>query len=356
MPQQLDHYRLLGRSGLRLSPLSLGTMTFGVGQGWGSDDSQAAQIFNHYVECGGNSIDTANFYGDGGSEQVLAKLIQARREQLVLATKYTLSMRRGDPNASGNHRKNMVQSVENSLRRLQTDYIDLLYLHMWDGLTPVAEILRAFDDLVRAGKVLYVALSDTPAWQASRMQAIAELRGWSPLVALQVPYNLTERTVEREMLPMALEMGMGVMPWSPLAGGVLSGKYDAQDLNTAAVPATPELRSRKNINVSTGRLNERNLQIAATVKAIAMEMNCTPAQVALAWTLLHPAVVSPIIGARTVEQLKENLACLQVTFSDEQLARLDEVSRVDLGFPHTLLTSKAMGHMFGYVQVSPKKA
>ena len=350
MTQQLDHFRLLGRSGLRVSPLSLGTMTFGVGQGWGSDDSQAAQIFNHYVECGGNSIDTANFYGNGGSEQVLAKLIQARREQLVLATKYSLTMRRGDPNACGNQRKNMVQSVEHSLRRLQTDYIDLLYLHVWDGLTPVEEILRAFDDLVRTGKVLYVGLSDTPAWQASRMQAIAELRGWSPLIALQVPYNLTERTVERELLPMALEMGMGVLPWSPLAGGVLSGKYDSQDLGTAA-PATPQLNSRKNINVSTGRLSERNLQIAATVKAIAQEMNRTPAQVALAWTLRHPAVVSPIIGARTVEQLKDNLACLQVGFSDAQLARLDEASRIDPGFPHTLLTSKAMDSMFGYVTV-----
>ena len=330
--------------------MSLGTMTFGVGQGWGSDDSQAAQIFNHYVECGGNSIDTANFYGNGGSEQVLSKLIQARREQLVLASKYSLSMRRGDPNACGNHRKNMVQSVENSLRRLQTDYLDLLYLHVWDGLTPVEEILRAFDDLVRTGKTLYVGLSDTPAWQASRMQAIAELRGWSPLIALQVPYNLTERTVERELLPMALEMGMGVLPWSPLAGGVLSGKYDSQDLGAAA-PATPQLNSRKNINVSTGRLNERNLQIAATVKAIAQEMNRAPAQVALAWTLRHPAVVSPIIGARTVEQLKDNLACLQVGFSDAQLARLDEASRIDPGFPHTLLTSKAMDSMFGYVTV-----
>jgi aryl-alcohol dehydrogenase-like predicted oxidoreductase len=352
MPQQLDHFRLLGHSGLRVSPLSLGTMTFGVGQGWGSDDSQAARIFNHYVEHGGNSIDTANFYGNGGSEQVLAKLIQTRREQLVLATKYTLSMRRGDPNASGNHRKNMVQSVENSLRRLQTDYIDLLYLHVWDGLTPVEEILRAFDDLVRSGKILYVGLSDTPAWQASRMQAIAELRGWSRLIALQVPYNLTERTVERELLPMALEMGMGVVPWSPLAGGVLSGKYDSQDLEAAAASAAPQPHSRKNINLSTGRLNERNLRIAATVKAIAQEMSRTPAQVALAWTLHHPAVVSPIIGARTVEQLEDNLACLQITFSDGQLARLDEASRIDMGFPHSLLSSQSMDHMFGYVTIA----
>ncbi len=350
MPTQLDHYRLLGRSGLRLSPLSLGTMNFGVGQGWGAEDRDAAEIFNHYLECGGNSIDTANFYGNGGSERVLAKLIGERREQLVLATKYTLSMHRGDPNSSGNHRKNMVQSVENSLRRLETDFIDLLYLHVWDGRTPVEEILRAFDDLVRDGKILYVGISDTPAWQASRMQAIAELRGWSPLIALQVPYNLTERTVERELLPMALQMGMGVLPWSPLAGGVLSGKYDSRDLRPAG--AAGQVVSRKNINLSTGRLSERNLEIAAVVKTIAQEMNRTTAQVALAWTLRHPAVVSPIIGARTLVQLKENLACLQITFTEEQVARLEAVSRVDPGFPHTMYASGSMATMFGHVNVA----
>jgi aryl-alcohol dehydrogenase-like predicted oxidoreductase len=352
MPQQLDHYRLLGRSGLRLSPLSLGTMTFGAGQGWGNDEETAGRIFHHYVERGGNSIDTANFYADGGSEQFLSKLIRPLREQLVLATKYTLTMRRGDPNASGNHRKNMVQSVENSLRRLQTEYIDLLYLHVWDGLTPVEEILRAFDDLVRSGKILYVGLSDTPAWQASRMQAIAALRGWSPLVALQIPYNLTERTVERELLPMALEMGMGVLPWSPLAGGVLSGKYAQQDLTPSAAPASPDLQSRKNINIYTGRLNDRNLQIAAVVKAVAQEINRTAAQVALAWTLQHPAVVSPIIGARTRAQLEDNLACLEVAFSADHLERLDAVSRIEPGFPHSMLNSKSMDMMFGHVHIS----
>jgi aryl-alcohol dehydrogenase-like predicted oxidoreductase len=354
MPTQLDHYRLLGRSGLRISPLSLGTMTFGVEQGWGSSDADAQSIVNHYVEGGGNSIDTANFYGtNGGAERVLAKLIQSRREQLVVATKYTLTMRRGDPNASGNHRKNMVQSVENSLKRLQTDYIDLLYLHVWDGLTPVEEILRAFDDLVRAGKILYVGLSDTPAWQASRMQAIAALRGWSPLVALQIPYNLTERSVERELFPMAREMGMGVLPWSPLAGGVLTGKYASKDLTAQPSGAPISGASRKSINVATGRLNEHNLEIAAAVTAVAKEMNRTPSQVALAWTLRDPAVVSPIIGVRTLEQLKDNLACLDIAFSDEQAARLDTVSHIDPGFPGSMFTSGAMAMMFGHVNVRP---
>ena len=352
MTEQLDHYRLLGRSGLRVSPLALGTMNFGVAKGWGCDDREAEQIFNHYVESGGNSIDTANFYGEGGSERVLSKLIDGRREQLVLATKYSLSMRRGDPNASGNQRKNMVQSVENSLRRLQTDYIDLLYLHMWDSLTPVEEILRAFDDLVRAGKILYVGLSDTPAWQASRLQAIAELRGWSPLIALQIPYNLTERTVERELLPMALEMGMGVLPWSPLAGGVLSGKYAAQDLKGPTASEGAQFDSRKGINIATGRLSERNLGIAAAVGTVAQEINRTSAQVALAWTLRHRAVVSPIIGARTLAQFKENLLCLQTDLSAEQVARLDAVSQIEPGFPHSLLASGSMATMFGHVKVA----
>jgi aryl-alcohol dehydrogenase-like predicted oxidoreductase len=352
MSEQLDHYRLLGRSGLRVSPLSLGTMTFGAGNGWGSDDDESEKIFNRYVERGGNFIDTANFYGGhGGSERVLSRLIGGRREQLVIATKYTLTMRPGDPNASGNHRKNMVQAVEASLQRLQTNFIDLLYLHMWDARTPVEEILRAFDDLVRAGKILYIGISDSPAWQASRMQAIAELRGWSPLVALQVPYNLTERTVERELLPMALEMGMGALPWSPLAGGVLTNKYSSQDLSAA--PA-PQSYSRKEINRATGRLSERNLAIAAALGVVAKEMNRSPAQVALAWTRLNPAVVSPIIGARTLAQLDDNLASLEVSIGSEQLARLNAVSHIDPGFPNSLLASDNMRTIMGGVNVAKR--
>lgn len=354
MAEQLDHFRLLGRSGLRVSPLALGTMTFGVGQGWGSEDAEAEKIFNHYVERGGNSIDTANFYGNGGSERVLAKLLQGRRDQLVIASKYSLTMRPGDPNASGNQRKNMVQSVEQSLRRLQTDYLDLLYLHMWDSLTPVEEVLRAFDDLVRAGKTLYVGLSDTPAWQASRMQAIAELRGWSPLIALQIAYNLTERTVERDLIPMALEMGMGVLPWSPLAGGVLSGKYAQSDLATGTAPRPVRLDSRKDINLSTGRLSERNLAIATAVGTIAREMNRTSSQVALAWTRLNAAVVSPIMGVRTLEQLKDNLLSLEVSFSAEQIARLEAASHIDLGFPHTMLANVAASFMFGRIKLATR--
>lgn len=356
MTRQLDDYRLLGRSGLRVSPLSLGTMTFGGVSGWGTSDEKARLMLDHYVEHGGNFIDTANFYGaDGGSERVLGDIIGERRQQLVIATKYSLMMRKGDPNACGNQRKNMMQSVEDSLKRLRTDYIDLLYLHVWDNLTPVDEILRGFDDLVRAGKVLYIGISDTPAWQVSRLQAIAELRGWAPLVALQVPYNLTERTVEREFMPMAQTMGLGVLPWSPLAGGVLSGKYRRDDLQRANTPkdgTSKAMDSRKAINLATGRLTERALDIAEVVVEVGKELNRPAAQVALAWTLLNPAVVSPIIGARTFEQFEDNLAALSISFSQDQIRRLNDVSQVDKCFPHNMLDSAAAASMFGGIKVS----
>jgi aryl-alcohol dehydrogenase-like predicted oxidoreductase len=355
MTRRLDHYRLLGRSGLRVSPLSLGTMTFGVTQGWGADAAEAEKIFSRYAERGGNFIDTANFYAMGGSERMLATLLRERRQRFVIATKYSLSMHPGDPNASGNHRKSMMQAVEDSLRRLQTDYIDLLYLHIWDNRTPVEEILRAFDDLVRAGKIGYAGLSDLPAWQASRMQAIAEVRGLSPMVALQIPYNLTERTVERDLIPMAAEMGMAVLPWSPLAGGVLAGKYEQSDLSQAGDLGSARLDSRKDINLATGRLNERSLTIAATVKTIAQEIDCTPAQVALAWTLLNPFVTSTIIGARTLAQLEDNLGALDFALSEDQIGRLDAVSRIDLGFPHDFLASPNMDMMFGGVKVERRR-
>lgn len=349
MPQQLDDYRLLGRSGLRVSPLSLGTMTFGMA-GWGTDLEEATRLFNRYIEQGGNFIDTANFYADGESERMVGLLVQGHRQRMVVATKYSLTMRRGDPNASGNQRKNMVQAVEDSLKRLRTDYIDLLYLHLWDNRTPPEEILRGFDDLVRAGKILYAGISDTPAWQIARLQAIADLRGWSPLVALQVPYNLTERTVEREFMPMARTLGLGVLPWSPLAGGVLSGKYSREDLK--AKPA--DMSSRKNINLATGRLTEKALDIADAVTAVAGELNRTPAQVALAWTLLNPAVASPIIGARTYAQFEDNLAALAVDFSETQIARLDEVSRIDPCFPHTMIDTPTGDMMLGNVKVAKR--
>jgi aryl-alcohol dehydrogenase-like predicted oxidoreductase len=350
MALRLDDYRLLGRSGVRVSPLCLGTMTFGVERGaWGCTDQEAAQLVDHYIDQGGNFIDTANFYGQlGQSEILLGQALKGRRDRLVISTKYSLTTSPGDPNASGNHRKNMVRSVEDSLKRMKTDYIDLYYLHMWDFRTPVEEILRSFDDLVRAGKILYIGLSDLPAWQASRMQAIAELRGWSQFCALQISYSLTERTVEREMIPMAAEMGMGVCPWSPLGGGVLAGKYSKADL---VPPEMNNLGSRKAINAITGRLSERNLAIAAAVGEIAEKLGKTSAQVAIAWTLVNPAVTSPVLGVRTVAQLEDNLGALDVELGADHLARLNAVSDVPRVFPMDILKSPAEGMMFGNVKV-----
>jgi aryl-alcohol dehydrogenase-like predicted oxidoreductase len=323
----LDSYRLLGRSGLRVSPLALGTMTFG----WGTDQDAARAIFDAYVGRGGNFIDTANGYASGTSEEMVGEFAQSRREELVIATKYSMPMRSGDPNSGGNSRKSMVRSVEDSLLRLRTDYIDLLYLHIWDGNTPVEEVLRAMDDLVRAGKVLYVGISDIPAWQVSRMQTIADLRGWAPLVALQIPYNLVERTVEGDLIPMADTLGLGVVAWSPLAGGVLTGKYSQADL------APQSGYTRKAVAAGNGFLTARGLEIAEVVKETAAKLGTSPGRVALGWTLLNPAVVAPIVGARTLAQLEDNLGVFDITLDSGQRARLAEASAVDLGFPHESL-------------------
>lgn len=335
-PLSLRTYRLLGRSGLRVSPLSLGAMTFGADWGWGSEKEEARRIFDTYVDRGGNFVDTANRYTGGTSETFLGEFARGRRDRLVIATKYTLSTREGDPNSGGNHRKSMVRSVEESLRRLDTDYIDLLYLHAWDGTTPVEEVLRAMDDLVGAGKVLYLGVSDIPAWQVSRMQAIADLRGWSPLIALQIEYSLVQRTVERELIPMAREMGLGVVPWSPLGSGVLTGKYTRADLATGG-EVTSAVGTRKDIAAGNGALTARGLDIADVVCDVAAELGTTPSRVALAWTLLNPAVTSTILGARTPEQLEDNLGAFEVELGGEHVARLDAASAVERGFPHDFL-------------------
>jgi aryl-alcohol dehydrogenase-like predicted oxidoreductase len=351
----LDTYRLLGRSGLRVSPLSLGTMTFGTDWGWGSDRDDSRRIFDTYVDRGGNFIDTASAYTAGTSEKFVGEFAGERRESLVIATKYTMNRRPTDPNAGGNNRKNLVATVEQSLRRLNTDYIDLLYLHAWDATTPVEEVLRGLDDLVRAGKVLYLGISDTPAWQVSRMQAIADLRGWSPLVALQVEYSLIERTVERDLVPMAQEMGLGVIPWSPLASGVLAGKYTHADLDLGEGEASP-VGTRKNVAAANGALSERGLAIADVVKKVAAEIGVSPSQAALAWTLVNPGVTSPIVGARTLAQLEDNLGALDVQFTEGQLAALGEASAIDLGFPHDMLARPMTRTVvMGDVKIAPRR-
>ncbi|MBF5000662.1 aldo/keto reductase [Nocardia sp. BSTN01] len=350
-PLDLDDYRLLGRSGLRVSPMALGTMTFGNDWGWGTDKPEARRVFDAYVSRGGNFIDTANQYAGGTAEEWLGEFAATDRESLVLATKYTMLRRPGDPNSGGNHRKSMVASVESSLRRLRTDYLDLLYLHMWDGLTPVDEILRAMDDLVRAGKVLYLGISNTPVWQIARLQTIADLRGWSPLIALQLEYHLAERSAEPDLLPMADTLGLGVVGWSPLAGGVLTGKYTRADLpGTGRTPATGS--SRAHLIHANGSLTDRSLTIADTVRDIAAQLGGTPAQVALAWILHQPGVITPTLGARTHAQLIDNLAALNLTLDEDHLHRLDTVSAAAPGYPHNVLTRPmARQSMFGDMRI-----
>ena len=339
---KLDDYQTLGRSGLRVSPLALGTMTFGTGWGWGADENEARRIFDLYVDSGGNFIDTANFYTNGEAETLLGRFAARQRDRLVIATKYSLNMRPGDPNAGGNHRKSLIQSVEASLKRLGTDHVDLLYLHIWDDTTPAEEVMRGFDDLVRAGKVLYVGISDTPAWQVARMQTLAEWRGWSPLVALQIEYSLVQRTVERDLIPMAAALGLAVTAWSPLAMGVLAGRYRRRDLMSGDRDAIGAKGTRQQVALSHAMLSERNLVIAEAVDAQASRIGATAAQVALAWLLQRPdGGAIPIIGARTAAQFQENLGALALSLDPDTLQALDAVSAVPLGFPHDFIRMPA---------------
>lgn len=327
-------YKLLGRSGLRVSELSLGTMGFGTENGWGSDKTTSKAVFDAYTNAGGNFLDTANFYTKGTSEKFTGEFMATNRDQYVLATKYGLFENQQNVNASGNSRKNLVQTVEASLKRLNTDYIDLLYLHIWDNLTPIDEILRGLDDLVRQGKVLYLGISDTPAWVVSKANTLAELMGWSQFVGLQVEYSLIQRTVERELIPMAEHFHMTVLPWAPLAGGALSGKY---------------LRGEKGrIKDTSVRLNERSTKIALEVVAIAEELDVQPAHVALKWLMQQRVSCIPIVGATKPDQLEENLKCTALTLNEEQMSRLDEVSSFEPGFPASFYLEEAVRkNLFG---------
>lgn len=327
----LDHYRLLGRSGLRVSPLCLGTMTFG--ETWGAEEAESRRIFDAYVDRGGNFVDTAGYYAQGRSEALTGKFAKEKRERLVLSTKYSLAVEQGDPNGAGNSRRSMVRAVEDSLKRLETDRIDLLFLHVWDDTTPADEILRGFDDLVRQGKILYIGISDTPAWQVARLQTIAELRGWTQLAALQVEYSLLQRATERDLIPAAKALGLGVMPWSPLASGLLSGKYA-----TKAQASSDPAGGRGDIMKAIGRVNPASVAVADAVQAVADEVGASSAQVAIAWTLANPAVAAPLLGARTLRQLEDNIGALSVSLTADHLAKLDAASRIELGFPHDFLT------------------
>ncbi|MBL7259596.1 aldo/keto reductase [Paractinoplanes lichenicola] len=320
----LTDYRTLGRTGLRVSPLALGTMTFGDSS-WGADDDTSTAILERYLDAGGNFIDTANAYMGGRSEEVLGAYLgknRHRRDRLVIASKFALSMQPDDPNNGGTGRKAIRHHIEESLRRLGTDYLDLYWQHNWDQHTPLEETMSTLDDLVREGKVRYIGLSDTPAWAVARMATLAEWRGWTPVAAIQVEYNLLERTAEGELFGAARELGLGVLPWSPLANGVLTGKYTRGNPN-------PDGAGR---GLFVGRhLNERTFALIDMLTSIANEHRTTVAAVALARVRQQPLVTSTVIGARTIAQLEANLASLDVELSD--LSEVNSLTMPELDFP-----------------------
>ena len=326
----LDHYLTLGRSGLRVSPLCLGTMTFGEDLGWGSSVEESQRILDLYIERGGNFIDTANFYTKSHSEKIIGDHVgrhPARRDRLVLATKFSGNLYPGDPNGGGSGRKAILGACENSLRRLQTDYIDLYWLHCWDVHTPMEETMAALDALVQSGKVRYLGVSNTPAWKVVEANLLARFRGWPAFIGLQVEYSLLERTVEQELVPMALEFGLGITPWSPLKSGALSGKY------TRAKAGPADSGRRQWLDAA---LTEKTYAVVDELEAIAKAQETTVARVALAWVAGRPGVASPIIGARRLDQLEDNLGALDVALAPDQRTRLDALTAPVLGFPQSM--------------------
>ncbi|WP_448519433.1 aldo/keto reductase [Rhodoflexus sp.] len=320
-------FKLFGKTGLRVSELCLGTMTFGTEWNTGADYETSKKIFDTYANTGGNFIDTANRYTEGTSEKWLSEFVAADRDYFVIASKYTLFDERNNPNANGNHRKNMMRSVEGSLKRLNTGFLDIFWVHMWDFTTSPEEVMRGLDDLVRQGKVHYVGISDAPAWVVAQCNTLADFRGWTSFAGLQIEYSLIQRSAERDLLPMAKHFGMAVTPWAPLGAGMLTGKYNQ------GIPTDQAVRlSEKSI-----KLNDRNRAIAQKVCDVAAEIGATPSQVALAWLRQQGDNIIPILGARRLEQIRDSLGCLRVHLSEEHLAVLNEVSQIELGFPHDFL-------------------
>ena len=325
------NYKLLGRSGLRVSELALGAWTFGTETGFGADKGESRRMFDAFAAAGGNFIDTADGYTSGTSEKMVGEFVKAERRHFVVASKYSFCDTPGDPNAGGNHRKHMMEALNGSLKRLNVDYLDLYWVHAWDELTPIEEVMRGLDDLVRAGKILYIGISNAPAWWIARANTISELRGWTPFIGLQIEYNLIERTPERELLPMADALGLGVTAWSPLASGLLTGKYVKGSIGEKRLEKWPSLE----------KMSERNLAIAGTVVEVAKEAGKSPAQVALNWLRPKRGMI-PILGARTLAQLEDNLRCLEWSLDAQQIKRLDEASAIELGFPMDFLHRKGL--------------
>lgn len=333
---KITDYVTLGRSGLRVSPLCLGAMTFGTDWGWGADEAASRELFNVFVDAGGNFIDTADAYTAGKSEEMVGKFVAERklRDRIVIATKFSFNTDAGNPNAGGNGRKNIYRAVEGSLRRLGTDYIDLYFLHAWDQVTPIEEVLSTLDDLVRQGKVRHVGLSDVPAWYASRYQTLAEQHFKERLVALQLEYSLVERNIEREHLPLGRELGMSVVPWSPLASGFLSGKYQ-RPKDGQAVGGDGRLQTLKDSgNPGFAKFTDKNWDILDALRSVATEVDRPAAEVALNWVVNRPGVGSTLIGATKRSQLESNMNALTLTLTDAQRTRLDDASKLDVIHPY----------------------
>lgn len=322
---RMHEYTTLGRSGLRVSPLCLGTMTFGTVWGWGAEENVSQALLNRYLEAGGNFIDTADGYTEGKSEEMLGKFIaeQKLRDRIVLATKFTFSADAANPNAGGNGRKNIRRAIEGSLRRLQTDYIDLYWLHAWDTVTPVEEVVASLNDLAREGKILHYGFSDTPAWYLARAYTLAEKEGKDPLVALQLEYSLVQRNIEREHIPAAQQLGLAVCPWSPLASGFLSGKYRREGSGGTGDGRLEKVKGTDNPTLR--KFSDQNWKILDVLLEVAKELGRPPAQVALNWVATQPGITSTILGASKLNQLEDNLKAIEFTIPAELRTRLDEV-------------------------------
>jgi aryl-alcohol dehydrogenase-like predicted oxidoreductase len=329
-------YRVFGSSGLRISELCLGTMTFGETWGWGSSKQEAKDVFDAFANAGGNLIDTANQYTEGDSERWVGEFIHSEREKFVLATKYSMATSTEYVGGSGNSRKHMLESVNASLKRLNTDYIDIYWVHCWDFLTPVEEVMRGLDDLVRSGKVNYVGISNTPAWVIAQCNTLARERGWTPFNAMQLKYNLLVRDIEAEFLPMARDMDLSIFAWSPLANGVLSGKYNAQNTETS--------EDSKRSSLMAGRVPAHQFAVVDAVREVANQLSASPAQIALAWLRSRDPRIIPVLGARTVQQMENNLACLDIQLTAESLDKLNQAAAFHLPYPHDYLISPMQLH------------
>ncbi|NEE03913.1 aldo/keto reductase [Phytoactinopolyspora halotolerans] len=345
----LWQYYILGSTGMRVSPLALGTMTFGNRE-WGANEEVSRTIFHHYINCGGNFVDTANAYADGTSEALLGKFIEetGNRDELVLATKFTAPRRQRDPNAGGNGRKNIIASLDESLRRLRTDYIDLYWLHIWDTLTPAEEVMSTLDTLVRAGRVRAIGLSDVPAWYAAKSHTIAQIRGWEPLAALQLQYSLVERNIEREHVPAAVDLGVSIVPWSPLANGFLAGKYARGSDGVTGEGRVQTFGSKPDWNGHS----DTDWHVLDTLLDVASALERSPAQVALNWITGRPGVASTLVGARTVDQLLDNIAALEFSIPDEHVERLEEAGRPEIHHPYDMHLPEVRRFLHGGTIVS----